>query len=170
MPSKPRQQALTEPRSLVLIPPLAEEFSLYGGDDVVARARAWALDHQYLLADQVPSCAHGLYLLSDCPRSSCRRFSQLDHARLWVPARAVGEREQPFLLSHPYSDRIEDETRTYAEAHGLGVGSFPEFGDDWYGSGTVPIRLTVPDDWPLWPIEATAVILLDTQPVQWPDA
>lgn len=73
------------------------------------------------------------------------------------------------MLSHPYSDQIEDDTRSYAKSHGLQAGSFPEFGDDWYGSGTIPIRLTIPPGWPLWPIDAVATVLLDTQPVQWPD-
>jgi hypothetical protein len=29
--------------------------------------------------------------------------------------------------------------------------------------------MTVAEDWPLWPIEAEAVVLLHTQPVAWPD-
>jgi hypothetical protein len=96
----------------------------------------------------VPSCAHGLYLLSSCT-GSWRELAQLDHARLWVPVRAFGHHEKPFLLSHPYSDQIEDDTRNYGKAHGPQVESLPEFGDDWYGSGTRPIRLTVPPDWPV---------------------
>ena len=55
--------------NLELTPPLAEEFSPYGGPDTVARARRWALDRRYLLADGVPTCAHGLYLMPKLPRT-----------------------------------------------------------------------------------------------------
>jgi hypothetical protein len=156
--------------NLSLIPPLAEEFTLYGGDEIVARARKWALDHHFLLADGIPACAHGLYLLSSCPKlSTCRNSCrQLDHARIWVPASHSFD-DRPFLLVHPYANEIATETQFYANAHGLDVGSYREFGDSWYGSGTIPIRLTIPANWPVWPIEAKAAILLDTQPVAWPD-
>lgn len=154
--------------NLKLIPPLAEEFTLYGGDDTVERAREWALGNRYLLADGIPPCAHGLYLMRRCPgeaRSrSCRAwFRQLDHARIWVPAMrsqsSDGETHllRPFLLAHPYSKGVAAETRTYAEAHGLEAGTLP--GDDWYGSGALPIRLTIQSaQW--WPIEARAASIL----------
>jgi len=152
---------------LVLVPPLAEEFSVYGGLDTTARARAWALGHHYLLADGIPACAHGLYLLGSCPGPGCRSsFPQLDHAGIWVPADPT---DKPFLLAHPYATDAADETRTYARAHGLDVRSLPQFGDNWYGHGTIPVRLTVTENWPLWPIEAKVAIMLSTQPVTWPD-
>lgn len=158
--------------SLVLIPPLAEEFSLYGGPDTTERARKWALDHRYLLAEGIPACAHGLYLLASCPRlSSCRNnFRQLDHASVWVPANGDDEyTSRPFLLSHPYAKTIDEDTRVYGKAHGLVIASYPEFGDDWYGHSSLPVRMSLPPEYPVWPIEATAAILLATQPVAWPE-
>ena len=158
--------------NLRLIPPLAEEFLVYGGKDTVERARRWALKGRYVLADGVPACAHGLYLMASCPGlNTCSRtsFPQLDHVNLWVPAPCSVTGEGPFLLFHPYSSQISDDTRVYAEAHGLNIGSFPEFGDDWYGHGTIPIRLTVPDNWPVWPIEAKTAVLFSTQPIAWPE-
>lgn len=156
--------------NLQLVPPLAEEFQVYGGKDTVERARKWALDGHYLLATGVPACAHGLYLLASCPDNSCCRnhFRQLDHVNIWIPAGSVFS-QRPFLLAHPYASEISDDTRRYAEAHGLGVMSYPEFGDGWYGHGTIPIRLSLPQNWPVWPIEEKAAVLLDTQPVAWPD-
>lgn len=158
---------------LRLIPPLAEKFLVYGGKDIVDRARRWALDQRCVLADGVSSCAHGLYLMRSCPGlGTCRTsFRQLDHVNLWIPSPGLSTvgMERPFLLFHPYTSKIGDNTRRYAEAHGLDLGSFPEFGDDWYGHGTLPIRLTVPQNWPLWPIEAKAAVLFSTQPVAWPE-
>lgn len=162
--------AKQERDDLRLIPPLAEEFEVYGGDGTVERARDWALDGRYVLAVGVPGCAHGLYLMASCPGSTCCRnnFSQLDHVNLWIPAPEHARTQRPFLLSHPYADEIRDSTRLYAAAHGLDMESYPEFGDDWYGHGTVPIRLTIPRDGPLWPVEAKAAVLFRTQPVAWP--
>lgn len=157
--------------NLILIPPLAEEFSLYGGPGTTERARKWALDGRYLLAGGIPDCAHGLYLLSGCPGSTClSNFRQLDHASIWVPA-GVGDEytSRPFLLSHPYAKDISDDTRAYGNAHGLAVASYPEFGDDWYGHGALPVRMSLPPDYPVWPIEVKAAVLLATQPVAWPD-
>jgi hypothetical protein len=155
---------------LRLIPPLADEFAIIGAD-ALDRARRWALGWHYLLADGVPPCAHGLYLMPSCPGpGTCRtHFRQLDHARLWVPDAPMGLGLRPFLLSHPYSREVADETSAYARAHGLVVGGqLTAHADDWYGHGTLPIRMTIPQNWPLWPIEATAAILLNTQPVAWP--
>jgi len=154
--------------NLQLIPPLAEEFTLYGGKETVERARAWALDHRYLLTDGIPKCAHGLYLLDSCPHGACRsHFPQLDHASVWVPAEPTAA-ERPFLLSHPYSKEIAAATRTYGDAHGLIVSSDPWRGDDWYGHGAIPIRFAIPVHYPFWPIEGESLILLSTQPVAWP--
>jgi hypothetical protein len=155
---------------LRLIPPLADEFAVIGRD-MLERARRWALDQRCLLADDVPPCAHGLYLMPSCPGSGgCfGRFRQLDHARLWVPEPVLGDGGRPFLLAHPYSREVADETRTYARAHGLDLSAEAWCGDDWYGHGTLPIRMTIPEHWPLWPVEATAAVLLKTQPVAWPD-
>jgi hypothetical protein len=155
---------------LRLIPPLAEEFLVYGGKETVERARRWALNGRYVLAGGIPSCAHGLYLMPSCPGlATCRNhFRQLDHVNLWIPAPGR-DMQRPFLLFHPYADKISEDTRRYTQAHGLDTGSFPQLGDDWYGSGTIPIRLTIPENWPLWPIEAKAAVLFSTQPIAWPE-
>lgn len=155
---------------LRLIPPLAEEFALYGGPDTVERAREWALERRYLLAEGIPACAHGLYLMAGCPGlSSCRNnFRQFDHVQIWVPASQFFS-ERPFILAHPYDSRVSAATESYALAHGLRLGISPEFGDGWYGSGTIPIRMTIPAEYPVWPIEAKAAVLLGTQPVAWPE-
>lgn len=158
------QATATQDRDrLRLIPPLAPEFALAAGTE---QAREWALDGRYLLADGIPPCAHGLYLMASCPMGSCRtNFRQLDHARIWVPAHE--DMNRPFLLSHPYSSETDVETRRYARAHGLCLAeTYP--GDDWYGHGALPVRMTLPDGWPLWPIEHTIAVLLATQPVKWP--
>jgi len=39
----------------------------------------------------------------------------------------------------------------------------------WYNDRALPIRLTIPDNWPLWPIERDAAVLLHTQPITWPE-
>ncbi|MDG4759284.1 hypothetical protein [Micromonospora sp. WMMD710] len=52
--------------------------------------------------------------------------------------------------------------------HGLGVDSYSF--DGWYAGRALPIRLTIPQGWPLWPIERDAVLLLHTQPIEWPEA
>jgi hypothetical protein len=167
-----KQWTATQERdNLKLIPPLADEFSLYGGADTVERARKWALDGHYLLATGIPACAHGLYLMASCPDCcTCRNhFPQLDHANVWIPA-SPNYSERPFLLSHPYAATVSTETRMYATAHGLGITEEPWRFDSWYGSGTIPVRMTIPGNWPLWPIEAKALVLLSTQPVSWPDS
>ena len=166
-----QQRAARQDRDdLSLIPPLAEEFEVYGGKETTERARTWALRHHYLLASGVPICAHGLYLLPSCPGlNTCRNnFSQLDHADLWVPADS-SDGERPFILSHPYAKSISAETVAYGNAHGLVIKRHPAFGDGWYGHGSIPIRMTVTENWPVWPIEAKAAVLLATQPVAWPE-
>lgn len=165
----PKQLVSKEDRhSLRLVPPLAEEFWVYGNAATVDRAREWALGRRYLLAAGIPKCAHGLYLLANCPGIGCRNhFRQLDHVNVWVPASFIDER--PFLLCHPYSDQIDDDTRAYAAAHGLEVSSKPYLDDGWYGCGSLPIRLEIPQDWPMWPIEAKALVLSAGQPIAWPD-
>jgi hypothetical protein len=102
--------------------------------------------------------------MASCPKGTClSRFRQLDHARIWV--QTLG---RPFLLSHPYSSEITDQTRAYAQAHGLDL--MPGRDDDgWYGHRTLPIVMTLPDNWPVWPIETVTHVLLWTQPIAWPD-
>lgn len=183
VPARPYASQLT------LIPPLADpahdvtgvepiEFWVYGGQDTVDRARQWALGHRYLLADGIDACAHGLYMLS-CPGNVCLNGDfGFDHTRIWVPADTAQER--PFILTQPYVNEVPGRLRVYAEAHGLEL-SAGMFGDEqlheewdgwdnWYSPGrALPIRLTIPGNWPMWPVEEQAVLLLHTQPVRWPE-
>ena len=150
---------------LKLIPPLADEFSLYGGGETVKRAQQWALDKHYLLAAGVATCAHGLYLMDICPTGlkCCPGF---DHTQIWIPDNM--EEERPFILTHPYHSEVDESFYAYASAHGLRVSSDHPT-DGWYGTGSLPIRLTIPESWPFWPIEAEAGALLRALPVRWPD-
>lgn len=149
-----------------LIPPGSPDFSVYGTPDTVERAREWAFGWELLLysgpADQ---CVHGLYRMDSCPATSaagaCTSVG-MDHTQIWVQ----GDGRGAFLLTQPYAEEVPAELRVYAEMHSLNVQSF-EF-DAWYGHGTLPIRLAIPESWPLWPIERDAVLLLHTQPVRWP--
>src|SRR5215469_10080108 len=123
--------------NLALIPPLAEEFSLNGDSGATERARAWALNFRFLLAEGVPACAHGLYLLGSCPGGTCRtNFPQLDHANVWVPWLGEDGTQRPFLLCHPYSTSIASQTVAYGRAHGLDISIYPR-PDGWYGHGAV---------------------------------
>lgn len=98
-----------------------------------------------------------------CP-GHCHSRDYFDHTNLWVPA-DPGDR--PFLLSHPYHFD-EEAVAAYASAHGLSL-ELDEPGDNWYGAGTTPVRLTVGSETPvLWPIEAEAAVLLDAFPIPWP--
>ena len=159
-------RVITEGRArFELIPPNSDKFRVYGDDQVVERARAWALDRHYLLVDGLPVCAHGFHLMQLCPEDGCQnKFEQLDHARLWVPDPV---RDRPFLLAHPYADELDEKTELYAMAHGLYLETYPE--DGWYGSGTIPVRLSLPSGWPVWSIERAAIVMLATQPVVWPE-
>ncbi len=161
-------------RDLQLIPPFTSEFTVYGGTDTVQRAREWATEHRYLLAKGVPACAHGLYLMG-CPGRSdaCHNSTWADHGNLWVPdlpARNPSSPswtyEPPFLLFAPYADKIADDCFLYAAAHGLDASS-QGLRDGWYGAGSLPIRLTVPDDQQMWPIEREVAVLLSSWPVKW---
>lgn len=147
------------PETLTLTPPLAEDFSVYGTIDTTARARSWALGNRYLLCGGVAECAHGLYLMDGCP-GRCREAARLDHVNLWVPSE-IGEatRERAFILYHPYLKQLEEHTYAYAKAHGLEV-EVGRPGDDWYGSGTLAVRLTIPYSSALWPLERDALGLL----------
>ena len=150
-----------------LIPPLADGFTVYGGDDVVERARAWALAHHYLLADGLPRCVHGFYAMQGCPASCYGTWDALDHVNLWVPETYADG--APFLLSHPYVDPPDVDIRPYAAAHGLRV-DVNRPGDRWHNDATCSVRLTPQDNdcW-VWPIELHRMTLLSTQPVKWPD-
>ena len=145
-----------------LIPPGSDDFTVYGGTDTVRRARAWAFDQQVLLY-QGPAahCVHGLYRMDSCVIPACTSVG-MDHTQIWVSHDA----RSAFILTHPYVTEIPGPLRTYAEMHGLTVDSY-RF-DRWYDDSALPIRLTIPDNWPLWPIERDSAILLHTQPIAWP--
>jgi hypothetical protein len=146
-----------------LVPPGSDDFQVYGGADTVARARKWAFDQQVLLY-QGPAehCVHGLYRMDVCTFPACTSVG-MDHTQIWVQGDARGA----FILTHPYVDDIPERLESYAEMHGLRVDSLGF--DAWYGAGALPIRLTIPDSWPLWPIERDAALLLHTQPIEWPE-
>jgi hypothetical protein len=146
-----------------LIPPGSDDFEMYGTDEVVERARKWAFDQRYLLLDgSADRCVHGLYRMDVCTFSVCRSVG-MDHTRIWVQ----GDGRGAFILTHPYVDEIPDEMRIYARMHGLGIDSY-QF-DRWYNDSALPIRMTIPANWPLWPIERDAALVLHTQPILWPD-
>lgn len=160
--------------NLRLIPPMADEFIAVGGSpETVERAMEWALRHRYYLAKSVAPCAHGLYAMHLCPSGAgmgCRNLAELDHANVWVPQTDMESgRSRPFILAHNYTSRrdVSDKTFAYAQAHGLTVDVYPEL-DTWYGEGTLPIRLSIPHGWPLWPIERLSILLQHTHPVTWP--
>ena len=171
------KQLVCEPlaHKLRLIPPLADEFDVYGGDATVTRARKWALQHKYLLVDGVSKCAHGLYGLSMCPGDTCRsqHFQDFDHVNLWVPYPDPYGRvtDRPFILMHPYTKQVNESTRWYAKSHGLTLHHLDI--DRWYSNdsvSTLPIRLVVAESWPVWPIEIETAALVATQPVDWGDS
>lgn len=146
-----------------LVPPGSEDFTVTGTADTVARAREWAFDHQYLLfRGPAQSCVHGLYRLDSCSFAACSSVG-LDHTQIWVGHDACSA----FILTQPYVDEVPAELRMYAEMHGLRVDSHSF--DAWYGHGTMPIRLSLPMGWPLWPIERDAALLLHVAPVRWPE-
>lgn len=147
-----------------LVPPLSKDFTVSGSREVVERARQWALNHQLLLFNgNADSCVHGLYRMDMCAAPDACQKAGLDHTQIWVRHDA----QSAFLLTQPYVDKVPENLTAYAWAHGLRVDSYSF--DNWYGHSTMPIRLTLPDSWPLWPIERDAVVVLHTQPISWPD-
>jgi hypothetical protein len=145
-----------------LVPPGSDDFQVYGGPDTVRRAQEWALARKYLLyRGPAEKCVHGLYRMDSCPLGACTSVG-MDHTQIWVRHDGRGA----FILTHPYVDEIPTRLLTYAEMHGLRVDEDPS--DQWYGDNALPIRLTIPDNWPLWPIERDSVVLLHTQPISWP--
>lgn len=147
-----------------LVPPGSDDFSVYGGADTVRRAQEWALAQQCLLyLGPAEKCVHGLYRMDTCAARSVCTSVGMDHTQIWVQHDA----RSAFILTQPYADEIPETLRTYAEMHGLRIDSYPF--DGWYGHDTLPIRLTIPADWPLWPIERDAAVLLHTQPIEWPE-
>lgn len=155
--------------TLELIPPMVDEFSVYGTMDAVERARTWALANHFLLIRGVPACAHGLYMMS-CPMARCSGYGWYDHVNLWCSAEGPPE---PFLLAAPYDNEIRQSAFDYAEAHGLNIwdkehlNAFGE-GLNWYGEHTIPIRMAITED-AVWPIEPRIVWLREVCPFEWPD-
>lgn len=175
-----------------LVHPLSREFSVYGGDDTVLRARKWALAHQYyLLGGSSPLCAHALYRMH-CPNTG-RCFPRADHTQVWIPAPDFSRFEirstaaPPFILTQPYYDSlgldypgdeirswpesrsdIPAETASYAAAHGLDAESFSS--DAWYYPGNcMPIRLTSSTRHTQWPLEAETLRLMCAWRDEWPE-
>lgn len=147
-----------------LIPPLSEDFCVYGGEDTIERARRWALAYQVLLVRGVPPCAHGLCLMQ-CP-APCDAYRWADHANLWVRV-GIDDVPHPFILAHPYADEVPEDAEQYAAAHGLRVDS--RSWDNWYHANALPVRLDQNDRNVVWPLEALCTMLLATQPIEWPE-
>jgi hypothetical protein len=146
-----------------LVPPGSDDFEVCGGADTVHRAQQWALAHRYLLyRGPAQTCVHGLYRMDSCTFSACTSVG-MNHTQIWLQHDGRGA----FILTQPRADEIPESLRTYANMHGLRVDSYPS--DGWYNDKARPIRLTIPDDWPLWPIERDAAVLLHTQPIIWPE-
>ena len=167
-----------------LIPPLAGDFRVHGN---TRRARAWALANHYLLVQDIPCCAHGLYLMSWCPgRPGCG--PGFDHTDIWVDADVPW---RPFILTSPHAREVPAGMAAYADAHGLkisvnaGLGKrddgdvddeqwldwkqYPACNDGWYGRSSLPIRLTAGDAFSgPWPLGTAAAALLQAYPVHWP--
>jgi hypothetical protein len=144
-----------------LIPPGSEDFWVYGGDETVERAREWAMRRELLLyAGNADQCVHGLYRMDSCTFSACTTVG-LDHTQIWVQGDARGA----FLLTQPYVEQLPERIVTYGFMHGLSVDSYDH--DGWYGHRSMPIRLAIPQSWPLWPIERDAAVVLHTQPIRW---
>lgn len=142
-----------------LITPESKEFDVYGDKETIGRARQWALDQQVLLYRGGPHCVHGLYLMGQCAAPDACGKVGFDHTQIWVQADGKGA----FLLTQPYVDQVPEEMLNYAWAHGLDVGGYAV--DAWYQGGTLPIRLSIPQRWPMWPIERESIVLLRAMPV-----
>lgn len=192
--------------SLELVPPMSDDFGVYGGVDTNERARNWAIMHHYLLVrGAVPACAHGFYLMN-CPNTGAC-IPGADHTEMWVPDSGPQSRVrvgltlaalimrdpdrlqriiasgniptddeldvqveapgEPFILTHPYANRVPTELRAYARAHGLYVSCYPGQ-DAWYGGGTIPIRLTLRGRVAAWPINIQSDVLCSMLPTTWP--
>jgi hypothetical protein len=152
-----------------LVSPYSSEFveRLGYGDEIGTLGQNWAKQFEYLLyTGTAMHCVHGLYRMDSCTtmgRSESGCFSVgLDHARVWVSDNGMNA----FVLAHTYAkSHITNKTISYADAHGLTVHSYAF--DGWYPN-TTPIRLSIPSNWPMWPIQRDAVVLLASQPIQWP--
>jgi Domain of unknown function (DUF4041) len=90
-------------QTLTLTPPLSGEFSVYGGADTVARARKWALENRYLLCGGVVPCAHGLYLMGDCP-GKCAEIARLDPMPL-ASAASLSPAAHRVAVADPHDER-----------------------------------------------------------------
>jgi hypothetical protein len=152
--------------SVELIPPLASRFDELPGagtDESIERAFRWALDHRVFLVTGVPTCAHGLYLMTGCP-GDCHKVRGLDHVQLWVPADRPFE---PFILTQPYESSVPKELQQYGNAHGLEVLETPY--DSWYLSEqTISVRLTARAQGAAFPLGIEAVAQLAMFPTVWP--
>jgi hypothetical protein len=157
-----------------LIPPGHEDFFVSGAKEINDRAREWALCHHYLLYDgPAKHCVHGLYRMDCCPSYAVCGNVGLDHTDIWVEENGRGA----FILAQPYATSVPEKTKAYARAHALDIAvqlrepqaaaDDHRWRDTWYGSG-IAIRMTIPNSWPLWPIERDAALALHMFPMTWP--
>jgi|WetSurMetagenome_2_1015567.scaffolds.fasta_scaffold03146_12 hypothetical protein len=154
-----------------LIPPYSDEFIQWAAPAGYAgkigeQCQQWAQKFEYMMCiGPAMRCVHGLYRMDVCasigrPGRGCD--VGLDHARVWISDNGMGA----FILAHldPQS-HVPNTIAKYAEAHSLDVRSYAF--DGWY-PGKTPVRLSIPSGWPMWPIQRDAVVLLASQPIQWP--
>ena len=104
--------------------------------------------------------------MEGCP-SHCREVASLDHVNIWAPTDVrEAEGQRAFLLYHPYKKELQEHARAYAKAHGLEV-EVNRPGDNWYGNGTLAVRMSIPGLSDLWPLERDAVTLLEGTVLFW---
>lgn len=154
-----------------IVPPLHEDFSVYGNADVNRRAREWAYVNRIALVRNLPACVHGFYMMR-CP-GRCSSLGALDHAELWVDCDSVSLNRpdkiaKPFLLSHPYvkAPHRDPELVAYAQAHGVDIEE-GHFHDHWYGPTAPPVRLTSHSVHVPFPLEVALPSVLTLSPIRW---
>ena len=155
------------------LPPGCPEFAEEFAKPMVDGPRDWAFRNRYVLVKGVDPCAHGL-LGVRCPNpvGTCADKSRwADHLRTWAP---WDNPHGVFLLSHTYDAETLPDAARYAEAHGLERLCDPEMlhfmGDDWYGAGTTPVRMSFRlSSQYLCPLIEELIVLFRCWPVSWPD-
>ena len=149
--------------SMRIIPPLHEDFSVYGDAGARKRAREWAYANRYAVVSGLPKCAHAFYMMHCPARCALRVF---DHVDLWIDC--GGKYAKPFLLAHPYMDtpHQDKDLLEYARIHGLTV-SRGSAHDHWYNAKTPPVRVSPRSETVPFPIELSLPTVLTLSPIRW---